>query len=163
MSGDTTDKNQSRGAQRAQLLHERDENIIRFMQAQRPVAAIAEFEGLAHDYCAKLCRRLADANGIDYNPERTRVPTTTLGKLSEQLRGKLGGYLKDLKQSHHSLEITRELGLKQMEQKRAEVRPYNHNWTLAQMERLAQLRGETLTDLLVNALFVEKVGFPSAG
>lgn len=150
--GDTLE-HKTRGEQRKVLLRERDERIVSFMRQQRPVAAIAELEGLAEDYTRKAVKRLGDEHGIDYQPiaEPTAVGIT---EASRAFRNTMANILARHRSvpGRHQLEVARDTGLTQAEQVSATQRPNDHNWTLAQLERTARATGQDFTPMILRAV-----------
>lgn len=142
-----------KGEQRKALLRERDDRIKTFMSQQRPIAAIAELEGLAEDYTRKAVRRLAVEHGIDYQPisESTPVGVT---EASRTFRNNLANVLAKYRAEpgRHQLEVARETGLTQAQQVAATQRPNDHNWTLGQMERTALATDQDFTPMMLRAL-----------
>jgi len=144
-----------RGDQRAKLLTERDNRLAEFMRQQRPIAAIAELEGLEADYCRKRCRVVAAERGIVYKPPRPRPEDKAenmygLSDESKAFRVGLGEILyKHRESGQHQLDVARDIGLIQAAQVRATQRPFNHNWTISQIERLAVAVGRPFKEVLL--------------
>lgn len=145
----------SRGAQRKTLLQERDDRIVEFMQQNRPVAVIAELEGLEEFYCRKATRRLAEERGIEYQPDKDSGHAGLMNEASRALRSNLANILHDYrnKPGRHPLEVARDTGLTQAQQVQATERGGRHDWKISQLERLAQTTGLDFNRLLVIAAF----------
>ena len=143
----------TRGEQRKQLLQERDDRIVEFMRQNRPIAAIAELEGLAEDYARKAVKRLEAQHGIDYKPQSEPAPVGVTED-SRLLRNHLANVLARYRDEpgRHQLEVCTATGLTQAQQVAATQRPNDHNWTLAQMERTARATGQDFTPMMLRAL-----------
>lgn len=143
----------TRGEQRKKLLRERDERIVSFMNLRRPVAAIAELEGLPEDYCRKAVNKLAVEHGIDYQPI-SDTSSVGLTESSRTFRNNMANVLARHREQpgRHQLEVARDTGLTQTQQIAATQRPNDHNWTLAQLERTARMTGKEFTPMMLRAL-----------
>lgn len=142
-----------RGEQRKQLLQERDERIVTFMRQQRPIAVIAELEGLEADYCRKACKRLAAEHGIDYDPNSEPV-SPALSDASRRLRNHMANVLYAYRNApnRHQLEVARDTGLTQSQQLIATERGGRHDYKLSQLERIAAATGQPFTKMMLRAL-----------
>jgi hypothetical protein len=134
-------------------LSERDERIIEFMRQGRPVAVIAELEGLEPDYCRKATRRLSADYCIDYNPDREPV-TSLLGEASRRFRNNIANVLYQFrnKPCQHPLAVARDTGLTQAQQILASERGGRHNFKLTELERLAVATEQDFTRMMIIAL-----------
>lgn len=143
----------SRGEQRRQLLQERDDRIVAFMRQGRPVSAIAELESLEEDYTRKACRRLAAEHGLDYKPT-PEMASASITEASRPFRNHMANVVARFRDQpgRHQLEVARETGLTQMQQKAATTRPNLYNWTLTQLERTARATGQDFTLMMLRAL-----------
>lgn len=135
-------------------LSERDARIVQMMELGRPVRTIAQAEGLEHDYCRKICVKLSAANGIDYNPEKIhkRPEMSILGLTdnTRRLRSYLADKLYDLGDDPRV--IAKQIGMTLRSQKYARQRPFRHDWTLSQIERLAGALGTDAVTMMGEAL-----------
>lgn len=152
MFGTEQGQEASRGEQRKSLLDARDKRILQFMQEQRPVAAIAELEGLEPDYCRKATRRLAAEHGVDYQPVKG-VRLTPLGDASREFRNRLANFLYKYCNAprRHPLEVCQATGLTQAQQVDATMGA-KHDFKLSQLERLAEAREEPFKLMMLRAL-----------
>ena len=134
--------------------NERDARIIQMMELGRPVRTIAQLEGLEHDYCRKICMRLVASSGIEYTPERVykRLEMTTVGltEKTRRLRSYLADKLYDL--GDNPRVIAKQIGMTLRCQKYAKQRPFRHDWTLSQIERLAEALETDAITLMKEAL-----------
>lgn len=113
-----------------------------------PIGTIAEMEGLTNRTARIIIKEIEQAEGIDYFGKRLRRDASELpyGLTSStiRMRQKLGDHLYLLlERGQESSKIARNaaaarIGLGNREQIRAEQRPFNHDWKLSQMERLAR-------------------------
>ena len=107
----------------------------------RPVRIIAKTIGIEHDYCRKLIVKLANENCIDYQPdnsiERSKQPPVGISDASRRFRSRLGDMLYTLTDKSDARAVARQIGMPIRSQKYAKETPFNHDWTLSQIERLA--------------------------
>lgn len=133
---------------------ERNARIIQMMELGRPVRAIAQAEGLEHDYCRKICVKLSAEAGIEYNPKKvySRLEMTTIGltENTRRLRSFLADKLYELGDDPRV--VAKQIGMTLRCQKYARQRPFRHDWTLSQIERLAEHLGTDAVTLLGDAL-----------
>lgn len=135
-------------------INDRDERILQMIVLGRPVRAIAQLEGLDHDYCRKICTRLAKQNGVEYKPDRvykrSEMATVGLTDATRRMRSHLGDRLYDL--GDDSREVARAVGMTIRCLKYAKQRPFKHDWSLSQIERLASALDKDVHTLLCEAL-----------
>jgi hypothetical protein len=160
MSGTRVEGSAARACdRREQLLRERDERIVEFMREGRPIRAIKELEGLDHDNCRKICLSLSRQYGVEYDADDRKEPGQILPEgITEQSQGfrsRLADMLYQLGHDRrmHKIEIAQATGITQRSQKYATERPFTHNWSLSQIERLAAVRGTGFRDLMLRAIF----------
>ncbi|WP_156930363.1 hypothetical protein [Sphingomonas jaspsi] len=134
-------------------MDERDERIITAMRQGRPVAAIAELEGLEPDYCRKATRRLAAEYGIEYTPDPQSTPPR-LSDASRTFRNNMANVVYDYRNApgRHQLEVSRDTGLTQAQQLLASQRGGQHDFRLSQLERLAASTGQDFTVMMLRNL-----------
>lgn len=147
--------NTSDGAIRREKLEQRYDDFAQFMRDKTPIAIIADIYGLEPDQVRKTCRRIAAERGIDYKPVRAADDALPPGMTdaSRTLRNHLANTLDKHKvASDHRLDVCREIGLTQAAQKAATTRPNPHNWSLSQIERLADSTGQDFTVMVLQGL-----------
>lgn len=137
---------------------EREDRLAQFIEERRPVCAVALLEGINHDYAYKLLMKISKERGLDYRPRRV-VPTGLetipgLTDATQQLRAKLGDMLYTLKEQ--KVAIARTVGVPSKSQPIARDRPFNYDWSLSQIERLAEACGTDFRTLLLQVLTSEK-------
>lgn len=132
---------------------QRDERIVEMMRRGRPVRAIAQMEGLEADYCRKICKSLAAREGFEYNPAKVTRSDMSFVGLTEASRG-FRRYLGDKlhKLGDDPRRVARLVGMTQRCRKYAMERPFNHDWTLTQIERLAAALEMDFADLMREAM-----------
>jgi hypothetical protein len=125
----------------AARLTEREERMLAMMALGRPVRTIAQLEGLEHDYCRKLVVKLANDNAVEYTPDNTlqksKMPPVGVTEASRRMRSQLGDILHKLATASDARTVARQIGMSVRSQKYARETPFNHDWTLSEMERLA--------------------------
>lgn len=143
----------SRGEQRKQLLDDRDDRIAEFMRQGRPVAVIAELEGLEEFYTRKATRRIAAERGIEYVPDK-EPPGSLLTDETRQLRSHLANVLYAYRNApgRHQLEVCTATGLTQSEQILATERGGRHDYKLSQIERQARATGQSFKHMMLRGL-----------
>lgn len=137
-------------------LSERDELIIQMMELGRPVRNIAQLIGIEHDYCRKICAKLSTKAGFEYKPitpyKRTEMTSVGITEATRRFRGVLGDKLYLL--GNDGRQVAKLIGMTIRCQKAARQRPFNHDWTLSQIERLAAALGTDFATLMREALNV---------
>ena len=141
-------------SQRVRLRQERDERLAIFIEQGRPVRAVAKLEGIEHDYAYKLLKQVARVRGLEYHPRRVAHPAGEpilgLTAASQTLRARLGDYLYRLEGSPAT--IARQVGITAKNQPVAQDRPFNHDWTLSQIERLAEASNQDFHTFMLGLL-----------
>lgn len=127
-----------------------------------PLPSIIEMEGTTNRYTRVLIKELEAEHGIDYLSQKFRKPKDAipfgLSPATLRLRQYLGDQLFLLRQRGHNSEaqgrnnVAPQLGMNTREQSRAEQRPFNHDWKLSQIERLARELGRDPRELLMSCL-----------
>lgn len=148
---------ESRGSQRKNLLNDRDERILEHMRRQRPVASIAEIEGLEPLYCRKATHRLAAEHGLEYVPEKEQ-PGWLLSDQSRPLRNYLGDLVYDLRNQpgRHPLEVCPLTGLTQSEQILAIEKGGRHDYKVSQIERIIKASDRQFKKAMLRALLTRE-------
>ena len=126
------------------------------MQAGLNVRKIKEREGIDLDYTRKLCAKYAKKHNIAYAPERetslAKSPPEGLTDISKPLRSRLADELYNLSRKTDAEERAVLLGLTRKQQKYARDVPFNHDWTISQIERLCVANNLDLVEFLVSSL-----------
>ena len=142
----------------------RRERIKEYMTADPPVSLkrIRLMEGLTDRSIRQLVKEIEAELGIDYFGMHIRdeIDGLPYGLTSAtlRLRQKLGDHIYLLNQrgseskriGRHS--VAPRIGLNNREQIRAEQRPFNHDWTLSQIERLARELNRDPVEFLLSCL-----------
>lgn len=137
----------SPSTERGAVYAARDERIITYLLNGSTSRHIAVLEGLDEDRCRKLCRALVEEHELvlPAPPQRGSPAPVTLPvgvtDASRGLRNRLGDELYGLVEFLQGrrlrlAEVGVLTGLPPSAQKRASTRPYAHDWTLGQIERL---------------------------
>lgn len=134
-------------------LDERDQRMIQMMLIGYPTTAIAKLEGLDQDYCRKICAKLSKDNQIVHVQRQTtsRVEAPVgLTDASRRMRSRLADHLHELSDllDNDLRRVSGVVGLNLRDQKYAKERPFNHDWTLSQIERLAKGLDVNFSELL---------------
>lgn len=143
----------------------RRERILTYITQDPPVpyANIRMMEGMHDRSCRVLIHELEEEHGIKYlNTPASKAPPTALPygltDATARLRGRLGDHLHSLRtrgRNHDAYgrnQIAPLVGMNPREQGRAEALPFNHDWTLSQIERLARELGEAPKEFLLKCL-----------
>lgn len=143
----------SKGELREKLLSDRDARIVAFMKQNRSVAAIAALEGLEIDYCRKAVNGLKKSHVPDYQPI-SNDRGHKFADDSRQFRNNLSNLVADYRNrpDKHYLDLCHELGLTQSQQVLATEKGGQHDFTLSQLERLAEQLDMSFPRLLLTAL-----------
>jgi hypothetical protein len=113
-----------------------------------PIREIAAREGSTARYIRCLVKRLEREHGITYRGWGLSYKAQ-LSDESYQLRSRLADHLYNLlEQAESRAEVAILIGLNNREQLRAINRPFTHDWTLSQIERLGQALGYRLGKLV---------------
>jgi hypothetical protein len=125
------------------------DRIIEAIKAGVSRKGIAQREGLNHRVASNIINDLIAKHGLTYVPKDDVHAYGTTNETA-LLRSALGGYLFDLRQQlgGDRAEVARLVGLNRRDQVRAEQRPFQHDWKVSEMERLAHATGITLKELL---------------
>lgn len=139
---------------RTNLRLAREERLVIFIAEGRPVSAVALLEGIEHDYAYQLLTQVAKRRGLDYQAKRVARPGLEeipgLTAASRALRSRLGNNLYNLKLEQS--EIARKLGITARNQQFAKDTPFRYDWSLSQIERLANEVGTPFESFLLQLL-----------
>lgn len=142
----------------------RKARILAFMTQDPPVPLknIAAMEGMHERACRVAIKEIEAEHGIDYmnNGSKKTADTMPYGLTSatQRLRGRLGDhvYLVRNRGNENSTfgrnQVAPRIGLNNRQQLAAEQRPFTHDWTLSQIERLAREVGENPVEFLLKCL-----------
>ena len=112
-------------------------SVLEFMKAGLPPTSIADRLGLS----LVQTRLLIKEHDPSYKPSQQKdMLAVGLSQDSVRLRVRLSGLLYDLygHLCYDKVKLSQATGLNRFEILRAMRRPYTHNWTLSQQERLCQ-------------------------
>lgn len=134
---------------------ERRARVLTYITQDPPVPfrTIMLMEGMHDRACRKLIKSLEEEHGIDYynsvsRPDRDEL-SFGLTIATSRLRASLGDRLYYVTQRAESRDAAAPaVGLNRRQQVRAETKPFNHDWTLSQIERLARAMGKEPLELL---------------
>jgi hypothetical protein len=134
---------------------ERDEWIVDLLRKNATFPVIARIVGMDTTAVGRHCRRLIKQHNIDYHPPKRSVdePVPGLTEASARLRNKLGTRVCHMRDVNglSSREIAKRTGVPARAQGRA-TNGSRHDWTISQMERLAEAGNETFKEMLVSSL-----------
>ena len=142
----------------------RRERILGYIRQEppMPLATILEVEGMTNRSVRTIIKELEVEHGIDYLSQRLRKPREAmphgLTPATLTLRQRLGDQLYLLRERGQNSEaqgrytVAPQLGMNNREQIRAEQRPFNHDWKLSQIERLARELGRDPRELIMSCL-----------
>jgi len=132
----------------AELLAERRERFIEYIKADLNPVDIAAREGMDADDVRKKRIKVAREEDLSLGSGAVKdAAQYGLGKLTHAYRSRLADHLHRLRLKHHPIEVAQLTGISRKSQNRAVNNPFNHDWTLAQMERMAIARGITFEEL----------------
>jgi hypothetical protein len=118
----------------------------------KSVGEICDIEGLDRENQPKLMRReIAAPEGLKISSERNTAPPVGLLEIERSFRGWLQVKLASLRDHHHYADVAHMVGLTNIEQQRAMTAPYTHNWTIAQIQRLAAAHNMTFAEMVTFA------------
>ena len=129
----------------------RKERVAQLMAEALPIANIAIIVGVDYGYAWKLCREIDP----DYKPSKNqRAEHKPVRSLSESfhMRAILAELLYALLQKHSKQAVATLTGLRIQDQKRAVNRPYTHDWSLSQMQAVAEASDVTLEQVVRTSL-----------
>lgn len=131
------------------LLAEQEARIVTYIQEGLTSIEIALREGMSVDEAGKKRKEIKAKHGVS-SGKRKPVESLQYGlthEASGSFRSRLGDHLYRLRLKHHPLEVALITGMTLAEQRRACVRPFNHDWTISQQERLAAALNIKMEDL----------------
>jgi hypothetical protein len=144
--------------------HARKERVLAYMTQDPPVplSQIRLMEGMHDRACRQLVKEIEAEHGLDYMGTWSRAPKDAmpygLTTSTARLRQKLGDALYALRErgndsSHFGRnQVAPRVGLNNRQQLKAECRPFAHDWTLSQIERLAREHGRDPMEFLLSCL-----------
>lgn len=140
------------------LLDARETRFLDYIKEKRVTSEIATREGMEDDYVRKERIRLAHLHGLKL-PKKGQTQALDLipfglddesrlfrGRVADRLHDQTGGGIGLGK--YHPAELASLIGVPQKAQNKARVRPFAHDWTLGQIQRLAKLEGKTFTQFM---------------
>ena len=145
-----------------ELLAERRTRMLGYIKDGMTADQIADIEGLDLVRARKERKAVADTHGLSTPPNK-RAGFTPVGFTAPNrgMRTFLGYKLSDLTTKHKGdkILIARLTGLTQSEQRQAVKASVGHNWTLAQIQRLADALDIPFEELMRYALKGTNIGF----
>jgi len=125
-------------------------DIIAYINEGLTPKSIAERAGMNELAARRLINELVKVHGLSYVPSITDDTPFGMDQETIHLRIKLGNLIYDLRQANDGdrVKVARLTGLNRTEQIRAEQRPYNHNYTIAQIQRIAKVTDTPISELL---------------
>jgi antitoxin component of RelBE/YafQ-DinJ toxin-antitoxin module len=139
-------------------------NIVEHVKAGHTAYQIADAEGLDPDDARQKRRRIAKEEGLPIlRDKRSGLKAIGMNERNEQVRARLGFVLKRLtdERKMNPYQIARLVGLTMSEQRDAVDRTKGHNWTLAQIQRLADASGSTFEEIMTHIMTTPPIGFGS--
>jgi hypothetical protein len=130
------------------------DDIIGYIAEGLTVKTIASRAGMNELAARRLVYNLVEQHGLTYTPTVSDITTFGLTNQTHPLRVELGMQLYDLRErlDGDRTAVARLTGLNRSEQIRAEQIPFDHNWTLAQIERLALAISTTPKELISGSI-----------
>jgi hypothetical protein len=133
---------------------EREQRFLQFIQRNDPVRSVARMEGIDYDYALKLLRKVAKQHGLTYQPSRIRVggkeEIVGITDESRPMRARLGDHLYHL--NRRPTVVARQFGVTARRQKYAQDAPFNYDWSVSQIERLARDAGVDFKTFMLQLL-----------
>lgn len=129
----------------------REEHIVDLLKAGRPPEAICEIVGLSPCGSSRaLINDVARRHNVDTTPRsfQGQLPFGVTDA-SHRLRVVLSEYLYRLREHNDFATVSVLTGLTRNQQLNALNRPFTHNWSLSQIERLLDCFDKTLTDIII--------------
>jgi hypothetical protein len=141
-------------AHRAKLIQERRERFIGYINDGLSVRSIAQREGFEEDYVKKLRHQIAAQEGLTINEGISDAVPFGFTKSGDRFRARMGDLVHEMlnKRGRHPMELARDFGLTQTQQRTAAETPFHHNWTMSQLERLAAHEGVSFTQFMLNKM-----------
>lgn len=143
----------------------RRERILTFITQDPPVPynQVMLMEGMHDRACRQIIKELETEHGFKYlGTPGSKTPKDALPygltTATTHLRGRLGDHVYQLRQrgnNHDNFgrnEVAPRVGLNARQQQKAENRPFNYDWSLSQIERLARELGENPIDFLLKCI-----------
>jgi hypothetical protein len=142
------------------LIEQRSANILEHIKQGKTAEQIADAEGITADDARKLRLQLAKKHDVRI-PKAHRAGFRAIGLDDERsgFRVRLGYQLQYLRDEHHPVAVSKMTGLTQAEQRDAVDPRKGHNWTLGQIQRLAEARGVSFEQMIVTAMTKDGVGY----
>lgn len=142
----------------AKLRLAQEQRVTDRLKAGESMEFIAAAEGVVLSTINNLRKRLKLTVKKGKTPKKPHGLTAN----SSRIRGYLGPRLKDqVAGGLHWMEVAAATGIPRNQQKVAGQNPFDHDWKLSEIERLAQLMGVPLHELLLRAMQPPVVGFGS--
>lgn len=151
-------------AEVAEETKRRRERIMGYISQEPPLpmSTMTQMEGITDRTIRTIIKELEVEHGFEYLSQGFRKTKNTvpygLTPATLRLRQMLGDQLFLLRNRGHDStaqgrnNVAPQLGLNIREQIRAEQRPFNHDWKLSQIERLARELGRDPRELLMSCL-----------
>jgi hypothetical protein len=142
----------------------RRNRILNYLQQDPPVPLtnIAAMEGMAERACRAIIKEIEAESGFEYRGAGTRRDNAELpfglSSSTHRLRSHLAGELYSFREKgNRGKPFTRNqlaplIGLNTRQQIRAENKPFTHDWTLSEIERLARELGRDPLEFLLTCL-----------
>lgn len=156
---------------RKRLQTERDDLLVELALQGLTEKEIGERLGISYDGVSAEKRRVSKARGIEFPKRalgRNATPKPAYGLTargepggSYRFRVNLSDRLKKLRDKQHPIEVAQTTGLWPNAQTMATSNdpPYGYDWTISQIERLAQAHGLTFNELVTELLQEPSFGF----
>jgi len=136
---------------RAGALARRKVRLADHLRAGRTVGEICDIEGLdPSNEPKRMKREVADPLGLTITGGHNTKMPLGLTTIERHMRLNLGNQVRLLRDDNHYIEVSRLIGLTNVEQRRAI--DGKHNWTLAQMQRLADATSTSFEEIIRNVL-----------
>lgn len=125
----------------------REQRVIEHARAGRTMTEIVDLEGLDAGNVKKWHRFLRDA-GVTIEMARASNPPSGLRRSNDTWRYNIGRSLGRMRDQLPQIEVSRLVGMTNIEINSAIKTSPTHNWTVSQLQRLADAQGVSFQDLI---------------
>lgn len=130
-------------------LRERELRIIEHARQGRTMTEIVDIEGLDAGNVKHWHRIIRDA-GVTIEKSRASKPPIGLKKENERFRFNLGRSLVRIRDVHPQVDVSRMVGMTGTQCLEATEKK-THDWTVSQIQRLAEAQGMSFQEMVINA------------
>lgn len=137
---------------------DRAARIIEHARKGHTMMEIVDLEGLDPGNVKRWHKLVRDA-GVTIEMGRASRPPSGIRPSNDAWRYRIGRVLNDLRDAHPQIEVSRMVGMTNVQIKNATAGPRDctHDWTVSQLQRLADVSGIPFESLIVQALTTKPV------